>query len=116
MFLSSFITSIISLILIKKHKLKFRFESIFDRPYDYVTKVNYAFFTELCKTNNVRIVVVLGAPENAGVTSDDFSTLLGAMMEDEKISMQYVPWKELNKDYKYLNLALDITLLRNKKT
>ncbi|MFH1282561.1 MAG: chromosomal replication initiator protein DnaA [bacterium] len=101
--------------VIKKHKLKFRFESIFERGYNYGQKINYAFFTELCKTNNVRIVIFLGAPPNQNFTSEDSSNLLGAMMEDDKISMQYVPWNELNKDYRYLNLALDITLLRNKK-
>ena len=59
--------------------------------------------------------VVLGVPENDLVTSDDFSSLLGAMLDDEKISMQYVPWRELHKDFRYLNLALDVTLLRNRK-
>ena len=34
-------------------------------------------------------------------------------MDDEGISLQLVPWLELNKDYRYLNLSLDITLLKH---
>jgi len=101
--------------VIKKHKLKFRFDSVFERGYDCTVKINYAFFTELCKTNAVRIAVVLGPPEESGISTEDFANLLGAMMDDEKISAQLVPWSELQKDYRYLNLALDITLLKSKK-
>jgi hypothetical protein len=47
------------------------------------------------------------------VSPDDFSNLLSTMMDDEHISLQLVPWTEINKDYRYLNLALDITLLKH---
>ncbi len=96
--------------VIKKHKLKFRLVSIFDKSYEIKGKINYALFTELCKTNKTNIAVVLSPPPNSEVKEDEFSNVLGALMSDEKISFQLVPWQELNKDYRYLNLALDITL------
>ena len=100
--------------VIKKHKLKFRLESIFDRAYQYSGKINYAFFSELCKTNNVTIAVVVGPPESSSTDSEDFANLLGAVMDDAGVSLQLIPWAEKGKDYRYLNLALDITLLRHK--
>jgi chromosomal replication initiator protein DnaA len=96
--------------VIKKHKLKFQLVSVFDKPYENKGKINYAMFTELCKTNKVGISVVLAPPPDAGIREEDFVNILGAMMSDEKISLQLVPWNEINKDYRYLNLALDITL------
>ena len=50
------------------------------------------------------------------MAEDDFANLLDAVMEDERISLQLVPWKERAKDYRYLNLSLDITLLRHRKS
>jgi len=100
--------------VIKKHKLKFRLEGIFEQPYEFTAKINYEFFTELCKTNNIGIAIVLGPPMDSTGEAEDFGNLLSTMMDDEKVSLQLVPWTELNKDYRYLNLALDITLLKHK--
>ncbi len=100
--------------VIKKHKLKFRLEGIFERAYAFTGKINYQFFTELCKTNNVGIAIVLGPPLESAMDAEDFANLLSTVMDDEKVSLQLVPWAELNKDYRYLNLALDITLLKHK--
>ena len=100
--------------VIKKHKLKFRLDGAFERAYSYKSKINYAFFSELCKTNSLKIAIVLGPPEDSNIASEDFGNLLGAVMDDDGISLQLVPWEEKEKDYRYLNLALDITLLRHK--
>jgi hypothetical protein len=100
--------------VIKKHKLKFNLEAIFERPYTFSGRVNYAFFSELCKTNNVGIAIVLGPPPESHLDAEDFANLLATVMDDERISLQFIPWAELNKDYRYLNLALDITLLKHK--
>ena len=97
--------------VVRKHRLKFRLESVFDRAYPYQAQINYAFFTELCKTNRVTIAIVLGPPPDAPVSNEEFLNILGAMMDDEKISLQFIAWSELNKDYRYLNLSLDITLM-----
>jgi len=102
--------------VIKKHNLKFRLESIFDRSYDcYSTsKINYTMFTELCKTNKISIMIVLGPSPDATITNDEFLNTLSILSENESISLQYIPWNDLNKDYRYLNLALDITLTKHK--
>lgn len=100
--------------VIKKHKLKFLLEGVFERPYAHTGRVNYAFFSELCKTNGVGIAIVLGPPPESSIDPEDFSNLLATVMDDEHISLQFIPWAELNKDYRYLNLALDITLLKHK--
>ena len=31
------------------------------------------------------------------------------------MSLQFIPWDELSKDYRYLNISLDITLVRFNK-
>ncbi|MFH1380519.1 MAG: chromosomal replication initiator protein DnaA [bacterium] len=101
--------------IIKKHKLKFRLDPLFEKSYPYAGKINYTLFTETCKSNNVRIMLILGPPPDAAVIEDDFTNLLAAVMEDERISLQLVSWQEKEKDYRYLNLSLDITLLRHRK-
>ncbi len=98
---------------IKKHKLKFHLESVFEKAYDLSKKINYAFFTELCKTNKVNIAVVLGPSPGSAISSEEFSLYLGPAMESEKICFLYIPYKELNRDYRYLNLALDIALVKH---
>jgi hypothetical protein len=100
--------------VIRKHKLKFRLEGVFERAYPFMEKIDYPSFAELCKTNNVRIAVVLGAPPDGAAVIEDFGNLLTTVMEDAKLSLQLVPWAELSKDYRYLNLALDITLLKHR--
>lgn len=100
--------------IIKKHKLKFRLDGIIETEYSYNEKINYTFFTDLCKANNLSIAVVLGPPLEGGTEAEDFANLLATVMEDENISLQLVSWNELNKDYRYLNLSLDITLLKHK--
>ncbi|MBN1822866.1 MAG: chromosomal replication initiator protein DnaA [Endomicrobiales bacterium] len=100
--------------VIKKHKLKFQLRGMLEKSYVYAGKANHAFFIDLCKTNNISIAVVLGPPTESTSEAEDFANLLSTVMDDEKISLQMVPWAELNKDYRYLNLALDITLLKHK--
>jgi chromosomal replication initiator protein DnaA len=100
--------------VIKKHKLKFTLESIFENAYVCTGKINYGIFAELCKSNNVGIAIVLGPPMETPVEAEDFGNMLSTVMDDDKLSLQLIPWAELNKDYRYLNLALDITLLKHK--
>jgi len=99
--------------VIRKHKLKFRLEGVFEQTYKYMGKMDYSLFVESCKDNNMRIAIVLGPPPEANTVSDDFSNLLSTVMDDAGISLQMVSWLELNKDYRYLNLSLDITLLKH---
>jgi chromosomal replication initiator protein DnaA len=100
--------------VIKKHNLKFRIESMFERDYDPHMKINYNMFPELCKTNKVGISIILGPPPETNIGPEEFLGALLPVMENEKISLQFIPWHELEKDYRYLNLALDITLSSHK--
>jgi chromosomal replication initiator protein DnaA len=99
--------------VIRKHKLKFRLEGVFEQTYKYMGKMDYSLFVHSCKDNNMRIAIVLGPPPEANTVSDDFANLLSTVMDDAGISLQLVSWLELNKDYRYLNLSLDITLLKH---
>jgi len=104
--------------VVKKHKLKFRLESIFERPYHFTGKIDYTFFAQQCKKNmffgNVGIAIVLGPPFNCEADADDFANTLLTVMGDEHIYLQLIPWAELYKEKWYLKLALDITLLKDK--
>lgn len=99
--------------IVKKHKLKFRLEPVFEKGYNLKGKINYAFFTELCKTNKVNIALVLGPPPDSPVLENEFSLHLSTLAETEKISLLFIPYKELNREHRYLNLALDIILLKH---
>jgi len=100
--------------VITKHNLKFRLETVFDRNYSLQTKINYNMFAELCKTNKVSIAIVIGPPNDSGIPNDEFMNSVLSFMESSRISLQYLSWDEINKDYRYLNLALDITLTKHK--
>lgn len=100
--------------VIKKHKLKFRLDGVFEKEYSCSGRIDYAAFAAQCKAHPVGIAVVLGPPADVTPEYDDFGNLLATVMDDEKLSLQLVSWNELNKDYRYLNLALDITLLRHR--
>jgi chromosomal replication initiator protein DnaA len=99
--------------VIRKHKLKFRLEGIFEQTYAYNGKIDYAPFIQVCKDKNATIAVVLGPPPEANTGSEDFANLLSTVMDEAGVSLQLVSWFELNKDYRYLNLSLDITLLKH---
>ncbi|MFA5779436.1 MAG: chromosomal replication initiator protein DnaA [Elusimicrobiota bacterium] len=98
--------------VIKKHKLKFRPVGVFEKSYDFDKKINYSFFAQLCKTNNVSIMVLLGPPPGF-IAEDDFTNMLTETCDAHNISAEIVPFADLAKQYKYLNIALDITLIKN---
>jgi hypothetical protein len=103
--------------VIKKHNLKFRLESVFDRNYNHHNpKINFSMFVELCKNNKTAIMIVVGPPQDTVVHNEDFINTLGVLAENEQIALQFIPAADLNKDYRYLNLALDITLIKHKNS
>ena len=99
--------------VIKKHNLKYKLVAAFDRPYS-LENINYKMFAELCKTNKVNIAIVLSPPPDSHISADEFYNNLLPQMETESITLEYISWKELNKEYRYLNLALDIALSKLK--
>lgn len=101
--------------VLKKHKLKFRLEAVFENDYIAEKKINYGMFAELCKTGNVRIAVVLGPPPGSSLSEGEFSRMLGAILDDGNISLHFVPYEDIKKRYKYLNMLLDIAVIGHKE-
>lgn len=100
--------------VIKKHKLKFKIVGVFEKSYAFDKKINYAFFAQLCKTNNLTVTVLLGPPPTKLISEDEFTNMLTTTCETNDISSQIVPYSDLKKQYRYLNIALDITLHMHK--
>ncbi|MEK7767105.1 MAG: hypothetical protein AAB368_12785, partial [bacterium] len=100
--------------VIKKHKLKFQLAPKVEGAYNPDEKIIYNSFVQVCRQQQAGTAVVLGPPPGAHVTEENFHSMLASLFEDEKLSLQFVPFGELMKQYKYLNLALDITLAGHK--
>ena len=100
--------------VIKKHKLKFKLKRVHSHPYEVGPKINYASFVEVCKDNRVPVAIVIGPPPGGLIPEQDFYDLLSVTLDVQGVSLQLVNWTEINKDYRYLNLALDIALVRTK--
>ncbi len=101
--------------VIKKHKLKFRLKRVHSEEYPYKGKINYSSFVDVCKNNKVPVAIVIGPPPaGGGATQQDFYDLLTVTLDVQGVSLQLVNWTEINKDYRYLNLALDIALVRSR--
>lgn len=99
--------------VIKKHNLKYKLATAFDRPY-MLENINYRLFIELCKTNKVNICIVISPPPNSNLSAEEFYNNLLPLAESEGIRLEYINWKEITKEYRYLNLALDIALSKFK--
>ena len=97
--------------VLKKHNLKFRLEGVFEKEYIAEKRINYGMFAELCKTGKVRIAVVLGPPPGSSLSSSEFSRMLGAILGDANISLHFIPYSDVKKRYKYLNMLLDIAMV-----
>lgn len=98
--------------VIKKHKLKFRMKLVHNEPYSFKGKINYSSFVDVCKANKVPVAVVIGPPPDTFIPEQDFYDLLTVTLDVQGVSLQLVNWGEISKDYRYLNLALDIALVR----
>jgi len=100
--------------VIKKHKLKFRLKRMASQAYDYRMKINYSTFVDVCKLQKVPVAIVIGPPADAAVSEHEFHDMLAVTLDVQGISLQLVNWSEIDKDYRYLNLALDIALIRTR--
>jgi len=101
--------------VLKKHKLKFQLVAVFEEEYVAQKKINYGMFVGPCKTGKVRIAVVLGPPPGSSLSTAEFSRILGAILDDANISLHLIPYDDVKKRYKYLNMLLDIAMVRHKE-
>jgi len=101
--------------VLKKHKLKFQLEAVFEKEYLPEKKLNYAMFAEICKTGKVRIAIVLGPAPGSSLATGEFSRMLGVILGDANISLHFIPFSDVEKKYKYLNILLDVAMVRHKE-
>jgi len=97
--------------ILKKHKLKFRLSRLSEKPFKYEGKLDYNSFAEACRKAKCSIAIVLGPPPTPILSEDDFAGMLSSILDEERVSLQFIPWSEMSKDYRYLNCALDLSLL-----
>lgn len=99
--------------VLRKHRLKFNLKSSFESSYSLKLPVDYSLFPRTCRSHGVNIVIVIGPPPGT-LPQQEFANSLITLLESEQISLQYISWGELTKDYRYLNMALDMTIARHK--
>ena len=90
-------------------------EAIFAKEYTPYEKIEYKDFVDLCKKAGVRIVIVLGPPKGKELKETEFAISLKAFLDEEKISLQFVPFGDIGKQFRFLNLVLDIVIVSHKK-
>jgi hypothetical protein len=101
--------------VVRKHKLKFHLHPSLEVPYAWDDNLSYNSFLEKCVGANLMIAIVLGPPPESRLQVAVFQQKVQDVFDPHGLSLQLIPWDELNKDYRYLNLALDITLIRFKQ-
>ncbi len=101
--------------IINKHKLKFVLHPALEVDYTPSPSIDVNPFVEKCQQAGVSIGVVLAPSPDTAVQEGIFFSRLQEAFDQARLSLQMVPWDELSKDYRFLNLALDITLIRIKQ-
>ncbi|MBK8870999.1 MAG: chromosomal replication initiator protein DnaA [Elusimicrobia bacterium] len=101
--------------IIGKHKLKFSLHPALEVDYALSPTLDIGPFAEKCRQSGVQVGIVLGPPPGTPLQEAVFFGKLQESFEQSQMSLQMVPWDELGKDYRFLNLALDITLIRIKQ-
>ena len=101
--------------IIKKHKLKFEMDSGAEAGYPADQTVVFPDFLEVCRKHQLSIAIVLGPPPDGRLQETIFHQRLQDTFDSNDVSLQFIPWDELTKDYRYLNISLDITLIRFNK-
>ena len=101
--------------IIKKHKLKFELHAGLEAGYPPDQTVSFTSFLESSQKRQLSIAIVLGPPPDGRLQETIFHQRLQDTFDPHDISLQFLPWDELTKDYRYLNISLDITLIRFNK-
>jgi Holliday junction resolvasome RuvABC ATP-dependent DNA helicase subunit len=101
--------------IINKHKLKFVLHPALEVDYTPSPTIDVDLFIDKCRQAGVSIGVVLAPSPDTALQEGFFFSRLQEAFDQAQLSLQMVPWDELGKDYRFLNLALDITLIRIKQ-
>jgi len=98
--------------VVVKHKLKFTLFSAEETAYEFQNKGLPELFVEQCRRTGSLVGIVLGPPPEESMNETLFFSQFHEAFEKDQRSLQTIPWDEINKDYRFLNIALDITLVR----
>jgi Holliday junction resolvasome RuvABC ATP-dependent DNA helicase subunit len=97
--------------IIKKHKLKFQLLSGLEQQYPENPALSGAALAEVCAQSRMNVALVVGTPPRSPLPEAIFHDRLLEAFNARDIAFHFIPWDELGKDYRYLNIALDIRLL-----
>ena len=97
--------------VLTKHKLKFTIQARAEQDYAPIPSLKYSDFIETCRQNKVSIAVILGPPFKSTIPLGDFNASITQIFKKQNCYLQLIPFQDVSKHYKYLNLLLDIALI-----
>jgi Holliday junction resolvasome RuvABC ATP-dependent DNA helicase subunit len=101
--------------IIKKHRLKFQLAVAFESAYAVDPNLEYEPFAAKCREKGVAIAIVIGPPSDGPLQESMFFHHLQEALDPHSVSVQVLPQEDISKDYRFLNIALDITLIQKAK-
>ena len=97
--------------VLSKHKLKFTIDTREIKSYPPIPSLNYSEFIETCQKNKVTIALLLGPPFKSTIPIGEFNFNIAQIFKRNNLHLQLIPFQDVSKHYKYLNLLLDIALI-----
>ncbi len=96
-----------------KHKIKFRLENVFDITYSENDLSNLNGLLEQYSSAQVRVAICLGPLPDSVLYKERFIQKIGRMFEKAEIAFQSLPFDDISKQYKYLDLCLDLAFVKS---
>jgi hypothetical protein len=97
---------------LKKHKIKFRMEVAFEKNYQQTENINFQPLAAFSKEKNIDVAIAMGPAVGNLIFKENLSRSLISSFEKEKIHIQIVPFKDVSKQYRYLDVCLDLAFLK----
>jgi chromosomal replication initiator protein DnaA len=97
---------------LKKHKIKFRMEVAFEKVYQQEENATFQPMAALAKEKNVDVAIALGPSVGNLIFKENMARSLVMSFEKEKIHIQIIPFKDVSKQYRYLDVCLDLAFLK----
>ncbi len=97
---------------LKKHKIKFRLEIVFEKSYQAIENANFQDLVGISKEKQIDVAIGLGPASGSVAFKENFSHSLVSSFEKEKISVQIIPFNDISKQYRYLDICLDLAFLK----
>ncbi|MCK4859492.1 MAG: hypothetical protein KAS87_02920, partial [Candidatus Omnitrophica bacterium] len=97
---------------LNKHKIKFRLETGFEESYQSKENVNFQELINTSKEKQIDVVIALGPASGNLLFKENLSRALISSFEREKIPIQIIPFRDISKQYRYLDVCLDLAFLK----